>query len=138
MINPKTKKGFTLIELLIGITIFVVFMGVVAQSYISIVRSFRQQNEIRKVYGEVRDFMDFLAEEARLSAVDYSCYDTGVSSCIEPDLSLNQGFTDTIVLRNKNGLEQTVISFDENVTVQKWEKQSGTWILQDGYTEAIQ
>jgi len=70
----KAKKGFTLIELLISIVLFMIFLGLVSQSYLGIVRAQREANEVRKMYSDVRGFMDFLAEEIRLSAIDYDCY----------------------------------------------------------------
>lgn len=69
-----TRKGFTLIELLVSIAIFVVFLGVVSMSYIGIVRSQRQANEVRKMYSDVRTFTESLSEDMRLGTIDYDCY----------------------------------------------------------------
>jgi len=68
------KKGFTLIELLISIAIFVIFLGVVSTSYIGIVRSQRQANDVRKMYSDVRGFVESLEEDMRLGTIDYDCY----------------------------------------------------------------
>lgn len=70
----RQKKGFTLIEILIGIVLFVVFLGVVTSSYIDIVRGQQQANEVRKMYSQVRDFVDLFSQEVRLSSIDYGCY----------------------------------------------------------------
>lgn len=44
----REREGFTLIELMISIVIFVLFLGIVSQSYISIVRTQREANEVRR------------------------------------------------------------------------------------------
>ena len=77
MNNYELKKGFTLIELLVSIAIFVIFLGVVSVAYIGIVRSQRQANEVRKMYSDVRTFVESLSEDMRLGTVDYDCYKGG-------------------------------------------------------------
>lgn len=74
MNHHKLKKGFTLVELLVSIAIFVIFLGVVSVAYIGIVRSQRQANEVRKMYSDVRTFVESLSEDMRLGTVDYDCY----------------------------------------------------------------
>lgn len=76
-INKKHKGGFTLIELLVSISIFVIFLGVVSLSYIGIVRSQRQANDVRKMYSDVRTFVESLSQDMRLGTVDYDCYKSG-------------------------------------------------------------
>ncbi len=76
----KTRNGFTLIELLVSIAIFVMFLGVVSLSYIGIVRSQRQANEVRKMYSDVRSFVESLAEDMRLGTIDYDCYQPSLSA----------------------------------------------------------
>ena len=74
MNHCHNKKGFTLVELLVSIAIFVVFLGVVSVSYIGIVREQRQANEVRKMYTEVRSFVEDLSQDMRLGSIDYECY----------------------------------------------------------------
>lgn len=148
-------------ELLVSIVIFMSFLGIVSQSYLNIVTTQRSANEVRKMYSEVRGFMDFLSEEIRLSAIDYDCYavDTLMNSNIGgfnpsinksfatdcPELSANgsiyDGRTSILSLAKKNGLEKTVVKVEtdpENndrsiVSVIKKIKGGGGWVNAPGY-----
>ncbi len=84
MNHTDLKKGFTLVELLVSIAIFVIFLGVVSVAYIGIVRSQRQANEVRKMYSDVRTFIESLSEDMRLGTVDYDCYALGASGGSDP------------------------------------------------------
>lgn len=75
MNKNRNRKGFTLIELLISMSIFIVFLGIVSQSYVGIIRSQRQANGVRKIYSELRVFFETLAQDARLGSPAYDCYD---------------------------------------------------------------
>jgi len=81
--NDRLKKGFTLIELLVSIAIFVIFMGVISLSYIGIVRSQRQANEVRAMYSDVRNFIESLSQDMRLGTIDYDCYQD-VTNTVSP------------------------------------------------------
>ncbi len=115
------RSGFTLIELMISMFIFVIFLSVVTSSYVSIVRSQRQENEVRKMYAEVRTFIQVINQEIKLNEVDYDCYAAdfeNAGNCPLASGSLNTGKTNLLYLSNKNGLEKTIITFDsENSTV---------------------
>ena len=144
--EKKHKDGFTLIELIISITIFMIFLGLVSQSYLSIVTTQRRANEVRKMYSEVRGFMDTLAEDIRLSAIDYECYEgvivIGSGSFCVPEVanSINQGRTDLLSLVKKDGLEKTLIknSYDYeekiySIQMQKWHKKDAVWEPAPGF-----
>jgi prepilin-type N-terminal cleavage/methylation domain-containing protein len=144
MIKKMNKReGFTLIELLISIVIFVFFLGLVSTSYISIVRTQKEANEVRKIYSELRTFVDMLAEEVRLSAVDYDCYE-GSSSftdetywCADVLQPLTEGRSNYLALVRKGGKEKTVFKFEDNkVFMTKAYKQNGAWGYAPGF-EAI-
>lgn len=96
------QKGFTMIELMIAMAIFVMFVGVVINSYASIVYSQRDTNEYRQVYSEARQFFDVIVAELRDSVLYY-----GENITTEFNNS-----TDAITLVSKDG--KRVISF-ENV-----------------------
>lgn len=67
----KTKRGFTLIELMIAMSIFIVFTGILINSYTAIVRSQHEANEYRILYTEARKVFDVISEDLRNSVVDY-------------------------------------------------------------------
>ena len=125
----KKISAFTLIELIIGMVIFIIFLGIVTNSYISIVRGFNKENTERKVYAEIRDFIDLLNQEVRLSSIDYDCYSTqsnfpdlvhDVSNCPR-DNSISSN--DKLVLVHKDNLELNEFSFDvdkANIMKQTW------------------
>jgi len=156
--NKGLRKGFTLIELLISLVIFVIFMGVVASSFVSIVRAQKETNEIRKMYAEVRAFVDLVSEEARLGTIDYECYPAATqfktNLQIQPSIqaqAYNQdvcpvqiddaisadGRTSVLALVRKDGMQKTVFRYDsaaKTVKVVKYEAGSGgTWVLAPGY-----
>lgn len=136
-------KGFTLIELLISLGIFIIFLGISSTSYISIVRAQRQANETRKMYSDVRNVVDFLAEEIRLSSIDYSYYAGKVDinggivvSCADGVGTLQQGRVHYLPLIKKDGLERTFFCYDKKskkLTVQKWIRNQAGWIPASGY-----
>lgn len=147
----RQKGGFTLIELLISIVLFTVFLSIVSQSYLSIVRSQKQANDVRKMYSELRVFMDSFAEEVRLSAIDYNCYSA------ETDMSFNAdelcdvesrgtiagGRTNVLSLVKKGGGEKTTYLIEEGVDegtvrikIKKWYGTAGGgWAVIPGYED---
>ena len=71
----KTKSGFTLIEMLVAMAIFVVFVGILVNSYSSIVKAYHEANDYRKMYVEARDIFETLTRELRDGMVDYEHVD---------------------------------------------------------------
>jgi len=71
----KKNSGFTLMEMLISITIFMMFLGIIASSYTSLTGANRRANETQKLYREIRFVFDTLAQEIRAGTIDYSCID---------------------------------------------------------------
>lgn len=90
--KKSNKGGFTLVELLISIMIFTIFLGIVSQSYLGIVRSQRHANEVRKMYSELRVFMNSFAEDVRLGTVDYDCYDQAQTFMLGEPLCDSEAF----------------------------------------------
>ena len=93
----KNNKGFTLIEMLVSMTIFVVFLSVLINSYTSIVSTQRAANEYRTMYSEARGVFETLVGELRDGMVDY-----------EQEGSL-VGPQKQILLVTKDGLKKTMI-----------------------------
>lgn len=146
----KTQKGFTLIELMISIVIFVSFLVVVSNSFIGIIRAQVGANEVRQMYSELRNFVDFVNGEMREGTVDYFCYNQDF--LINPDF--NQASlvrcVDGAVLKvesgnnlrtiSKDGLLSSVIKFTPGsgdvpgiVEVQKFRNVDGVWAPESGY-----
>ncbi|MFA6992350.1 MAG: type II secretion system protein, partial [Candidatus Gracilibacteria bacterium] len=57
------NRGFTLIELLIAMTIFVMFVGVLMGSYISVIKGQKEANDYRILYSESRRIFEMITEE---------------------------------------------------------------------------
>lgn len=138
----KNRKGFTLIELLVSMAVFVMILGIVGSSFISIVRAQKEANEIRKMYSEVRGFTDMLSEEARLGAIDYPCYAAPTpfsNNCPQAIGSIVNGRTDHLALVRKDGMEKTIFKYDakeKKILMVKYEKtDGGGWKLGSGYTD---
>lgn len=132
------KKGFTLIELLIGIVLFTIFLGIVSQSYLGIIRAQRHANDVRKMYSEVRYFVDVLSEDIRLGVIDYDCYslDFNLNSLCDADSKgiISSGKSNVLSLIKKDGLEKVTYKFEsQNIKIKRWYKDYDTqsWVEYD-------
>lgn len=136
------RKAFTLIELLISMVIFVIFLGIVSTSYVSIVRAQRDANQVRKVYSEIRSFVDDLTEDIRLSEIDYNCFNkgknlvSGVFLPCESSIIKQIAVGEYLALLKKDGLEAILYRYDadkKTVFVKKWQKRgANNWVLEQG------
>lgn len=57
--------------MMIAMSLFVIFMGVVIQSYLSIVTTQREANEYRVMYSEARSIFDKFSDEIRNGVISY-------------------------------------------------------------------
>lgn len=101
----RDKKAFTLIELLVAVTVFAVFISILAGSYLMITRAQRDTNELRKVYSEGRFLMDEMITSVRGTDIAYDCYAeavAGLDSTCEGATSNGDEITGTTlaVMRN--------------------------------------
>ncbi len=71
MQKQKQQKGFTLIEILVSMSVFVLFLGVLINSYISIIGYQRDADENRILYMEARNVFEIIVQELREGMVDY-------------------------------------------------------------------
>ena len=83
--SARSEKGFSLIEMLVAMAIFVIFTGLLINSYMGIVKALRVTEEQRIVYSEARHVFDVLTEEAR-NATNYGgvygdCNPNGLEFC---------------------------------------------------------
>lgn len=78
--STKFQNGFTLVEMLISISILMLFLGVIAGSYIALTSANKSANDTQKIYREIRNVFDVLAAEIRSGQIDYSCIN---ELCIE-------------------------------------------------------
>lgn len=124
--------------------IFVIFLGVVSSSYISIVRAQKHANEVRKIYADIRAFVDTLNEEIRLSSLDYDCYGGridfigGTLNTCEVGISIDEGRSDYLSLMRKDGLEKTLFYYNRDeakMYVKKWLRAEAGWIVAPGFEE---
>ncbi len=77
MKNRHSKqKGFTLIEMLIAMSIFVMIVIIVVNVYIVITNSQRKTIATQRVLDDVRYLLDAVAQNVRLSTIDYSFYES--------------------------------------------------------------
>lgn len=110
--KSSSTKAFTLIELLIAITIFMLFLGIVSGSYLTLVSANRNANETQKLYREVRLVFDTLAEKIRSGVLDYSCIDPALAATEGPCLEdINQPSKRTMRVLDSAGTTRTRLSF---------------------------
>ncbi len=85
--------------MLIAMSVFVMFMGVVIQSYLGIVRSQQETNEYRVMYSEARYIFDKFSDEVRNGNIYYK------------DLDLNEK---KLVLISSDGNRAVKFSYDKD------------------------
>ena len=88
-------------ELMIAMTIFVVFTGILINSYSAIVKAQRGANDYRILYTEARTVFDTLTEDFRNNTVNYCTYNAALAE------------NDEIFLISKDALRETHIKYDE-------------------------
>lgn len=93
-----------MIEMMIAMSIFVTFLGILFNSYTSIVRSQREANDYREMYVEARQVFDYLTQELRNGMVDYA-KTQGVVADNPEELSLI----------SKDGLYRTTVSLEDGI-----------------------
>ena len=150
MKNLKQKSAFTLVEMVVAMTIFTIFISMVAGTYLYIARGQRDAGEVRKIYSGARDVMEEIQAVARQYKVYYEYYDGSAcsgflaSECSETfNLSQNAVVS---VLAMINDDENELVFFrtsevEENyyVLVREYElNEFDEWIYKAGYeTEAL-
>jgi len=70
----RAVRGFTLIELIVSITIFMMFSVMAMNAFVIVIKSQRENDQIRMIYNDLRKLTDFLNENLRDGKIDYLCY----------------------------------------------------------------
>lgn len=123
MNNFFKKEGFTLIELLVAMTVFALFISVLASSYLFLTRAQRDTNELRKIYSEGRFIMDELVETVRGNEIAYDCYDavsSGDATCNGSTLDATGDFIQgsTLAVTRPDG-KRVVIKLEDTGVLKK-------------------
>lgn len=133
----RNRKGFSLVEMLVAMAIFMIFTGLMINSYISIVKSLRGAEEYRILYANARHVFDTITENARNSTIYPKNIDKiGVNDCNMGMGDYNeynsdngfgvQGNITSLAFCAKDGLSVVGFKYDENlhsVVMQKVERQ---------------
>lgn len=139
----SNKTGFTLIEMVVAITIFTIFISMLAGTYLYIARAQSDVGEIRKVYSSTRDTVETIINIARESEVYYDCYSEVIGEIPEcnttVDLSLSAVIEDLVLIDN-SGEEVVVFTTYEDegisyVGVKEYEfsESSSSWVEKTDY-----
>ena len=110
----SNKRGFSLVEMLIAMAIFVVFTGVLINSYMGIVGSLRDAGKYRILYSDARHVFDVLTEESRNSTV-YG----------EDCNNLGFGVGDIVEFCSVDGMKKVAFKYvegEQSLYVEKYEK----------------
>ncbi len=99
----KQQKGFTLIEILVAMSVFVLFLGVLINSYMGIVRSQRDADFNRILYMEARNVFEVVVQELRDGMIDYAFYLNNFPA----------GGQNSILLVSKDLSKKVEIKYDE-------------------------
>ncbi|KKT02953.1 MAG: hypothetical protein UV80_C0001G0055 [Candidatus Peregrinibacteria bacterium GW2011_GWF2_43_17] len=130
MKKTNLKAGFTLIEMIVSICIFTIFISMLAGTYLYIARAQRETAEARKVYSGLRDVVEEISEEVKLSGIYYDCYSgvlVGVNEC-STYFDLARGSVATsLALMDDENLKIFVLE-DGKVGVKEYEYSDGLWV----------
>lgn len=141
------KSGFTLIEIVVSIAVFVMFLGIIATSYVGIVRAQQQTNLTRGAIAEARNFMESLAQDFRLGTIDYKCYDEAFLNNAQIECPIaHEPFFRTkklfLALVDRSNSRKNIYWFDSDAKTVKLRKFEGfinngfvSWIAQKGYED---
>lgn len=157
----NNKKGFTLVELLIAMSIFMVFILVVSNSFIDIIRAQKTANETRSMYSELRNLIDLVNNEMREGSVDFFCYNQDIlvnpdfvaqslARCVEgADLQISTG--NNLRTISKDGLQSSVIKFvagspsvdgvagvPGKVMLMRFRNNNGSWSAAPGFESGFE
>lgn len=151
---PKTKsqKGFTLIELLMAMSIFMIFMVVVTNTYIAVVRAQRTANQTRLIYSELRQFTDYLNAEMREGGIDYFCYHPPVSESLDfynleltrcsDQAILTDISNDNLRTISRDSLQSSIVKFVPSTATEagrvcllRYKNVDGSWQKEEGYLD---
>lgn len=146
ILKNQNKKGFTLIELLLAITIFMLFIMTATNTFLEIIRAQKSANEVRLMYSEMRNFVDYVSNELREGSVDYFCYKQGFVQNLdfkqaalvrcEDVASLTVESGNNLRTISRDGLTSSIIKFDDEnskVCVKRFRNVDGAWQLEHGY-----
>lgn len=95
------RRGFTLVEMLVSMTIFMVFVGILINSYSTIIKAQKEANDYRAMYTEARAVFDTLIAELREGMVDYGRNGCGVD--------VPFGIQNNFYLVSKDGAKKQVL-----------------------------
>lgn len=118
--NKKLKSGFTLLELVIALGIFMIFIGAIMNSFISLTSTQQKANLSREAASEAKDLLNYISVEAREKRIDYSCK-TANNSTYERDEYYALNCSDVnletdIVFITNDGLERIIVSSSKDNT----------------------
>lgn len=97
------RRGFTLVEMLVSMTIFMVFVGILINSYSTIIKAQKEANDYRAMYSEARAVFDTLIATLREGMIDYANPEYG-GGCT----SLITNMTDDLWLISKDGVSKKI------------------------------
>lgn len=103
------RRGFTLVEMLVSMTIFMVFVGILINSYSTIIKAQKEANDYRAMYTEARAVFDTLIAELREGMVDYGRN--------EDSGGVLSGTQNNFYLVSKDGTKKQVILDDGTLNV---------------------
>lgn len=142
----NNKKAFTLIELLLAITIFMLFITAATNTFLEIIRTQKSANEVRQMYAEMRNFVDYVSNEMREGGIDYFCYNQDFLQNLDFNQAALVRCEDAALLRidsgdnlrtvSKDGLTASIIKFDNEaskVCVKRFRNVNEAWQLESGY-----
>jgi prepilin-type N-terminal cleavage/methylation domain-containing protein len=111
--NKTLKSGFTLLELVVALAIFMIFIGAIMNSFISLTTTQQKANLSREASSEAKDLLNYISVEAREKRIDYSCKNNGTDTDTNSqDFSLNCGdiqLDEDLVFITNDGLERIIV-----------------------------
>jgi len=135
----SSKAGFTLVEMIVAICIFTIFISMLAGTYLYIARAQRETAEARKVYSGLRDTVEEISKDIKLSSIYYDCYSgtvAGVAEC-STYYDLTQDTVLTSLALIKDGDLEIFVLDDGAVGMIEYEESAGLWVPKAGYESGL-
>lgn len=99
-VTRQRRGGFTLLEIIVVLAIFSTLVVLITNVFLTTLRAQRQTSYRQKTLSQIRQVMETIARQVRISEIDYSAYDVDGSVQIIPTptntLNLSNGLTFTL------------------------------------------
>ncbi len=107
--NNKSQRGFTTIELLVVLSIFTIMTLIITNVYIIALKAQRETSVEQRMIGTMRDAVESIVRNIRISQIDYAAYGGGLDTEDERVLRLINQDGITFVYQVVDGVLEVIV-----------------------------